>query len=82
VPAGFDWSKQFYQYANRLAHGYWLNGLNGIPARLVFLYVVGDGDANGPSTEDEWRTAIQVVHQALGLSAPPPFVTDAFVDVR
>src|SRR5206468_6978510 len=30
VPAGFEWSKQFYQYANRLAHGYFLNQVNGI----------------------------------------------------
>lgn len=37
-----DWSKQFYQYANRIAHGYFLNDLNGIPTKLVFLYFIGD----------------------------------------
>lgn len=33
MPAGHDW----YQYANRLAHAYLLDRLNGIPTRLVFL---------------------------------------------
>jgi hypothetical protein len=32
-----DWSTQFCQYGNRLAHAYLLDRLNGIPTRLVFL---------------------------------------------
>jgi hypothetical protein len=44
VPAGFDWSKQFYQYANRIAHAYLLDHVNGVPVKLVFVYFIGDTD--------------------------------------
>ena len=81
VPAGFDWSRQFYQYANRLAHGYFLNEANGVPARLAFVYFIGDAEMNGPSTRAEWDTAIHTVHAALGLKRVPPFVQDVFIDV-
>lgn len=36
-----DWSKQFYQYANRLAHAYFLNDLNAIPTKLMSVYFIG-----------------------------------------
>lgn len=72
----------FYQCVNRLPHAYLLDQLNGIPTRLLFLYLIGDRDVGGPATRAEWETAIHTVHAALGLSASPPFVRDAFVDVR
>jgi len=81
VRPGYDWSKQFYQYANRLAHGYFLN-TSGIEAKVVFLYFVGDSDVHGPATRSEWETAVTVVQSALGLTAEPSFVVDAFIDVR
>jgi hypothetical protein len=77
VPAGFDWSKQFYQYANRLAHAYWQEKLNGISTRLVFLYQIGAADVDGPSTRAEWESAVHTVHQTLGLTTMPAFVVDA-----
>ena len=82
VPDGYDWSKQFYQYANRLAHAYFLTQVNGIPTKLVFLYFIGDPDMKGPSLQDDWEAAIKTVHTALGLTAPPGFVQDVFIDVR
>ena len=78
---GFDWSKQFYQYANRIAHAYLLNELNGIPAKLVFVYFIGDEDMKGPAARHEWETAVETVHGALGLNTPPPFIRDVFIDV-
>ena len=42
-----DWSKCFYQYANRLAHLYFLKKLNGIKATLVFVYFAGDTTVPG-----------------------------------
>jgi len=42
VGPGYDWSKQFYQYGNRLAHAYLLDRLNRIPTRQVFLYLIAD----------------------------------------
>jgi hypothetical protein len=82
VRPGYDWSKQFYQYGNRLAHAYLLDRLNGIPTRLVFLYLIGDEDVSGPATRAEWDIAIHTVHHTLGLSGAPSFVTDVFIDVR
>ena len=82
VPSGHDWWKRFYQYANRLAHAYLLDRLNGIPTRLVFLYLVGDADVGGPASRAEWQTEIHTVHAELGLETLPAFVTDVFIDVR
>ncbi|MDP2754285.1 MAG: hypothetical protein Q8P40_07840, partial [Nitrospirota bacterium] len=39
---GLDWSRRFYQYANRLAHAFLLKELNDIPIRLLFIYFTGD----------------------------------------
>jgi hypothetical protein len=82
VPEGFDWSKQFYQYANRLAYAYFLHVVNGIPAKLAFVYFIGDVAVGGPSTRAAWERAIDAVHRALGLTTIPPFVVDVFIDVR
>jgi hypothetical protein len=81
VPDGFEWSKQFYQYANRLAHAYFLNTVNNVPTKLAFVYFVGDNDVKGPATRAEWETAIDAVHQGLGLARTPAFVVDVFIDV-
>ena len=82
VLGGHDWWKRFYQYANRLAHAYLLDRLNGVPARLVFLYLVGDADVGGPTSRAEWQTVIHTVHAELGLLALPAFAMDVFIDVR
>ena len=82
APGGQDWWKRFYQYANRLAHGYLLDQLNGIPTRLVFLYLVGDADVGGPTSCAAWQTKIAAVHAKLELPTLPDFVTDVFIDVR
>jgi hypothetical protein len=81
VLEGFDWSKQFYQYANRLAHAFLFERLNGIPVKLVFVYFTGDADMKGPATRDEWLRGIDTVHAALGLRGQPSFVRDVFIDV-
>jgi hypothetical protein len=82
VRDGFDWSKQFYQYTNRLAHAYLLNVINGIPLRLAFVYFVGVADVGCPSVRTEWESAITTVNRAIGLPAVPRFVVDVFIDVR
>jgi hypothetical protein len=81
VGEGFDWSKQFYQYGNRLAHAHFLQ-MNGVPVVMAFVYFVGDADVKGPQSRDDWQQAIKTVHQALGLVHAPPFVRDVFIDVR
>ena len=42
VRSDTDWTKCFYQYANRLAHLYFLKKLNCVDAALVFIYFTGD----------------------------------------
>lgn len=80
---GLDWSRRFYQYANRLAHGYLLHALNGLPCCVVFLYLIGDSEMKGPEARAEWEAAIRVLHEALGLPREAAtFVSEVFVDVR
>jgi len=78
-----DWSHGYYQYANRLAHLYLLRGLNGIPARLVFLYFVNADDVTGPKSAEGWRDAIEAAHMHLGVTPVRlgPHVNDVFFDV-
>ena len=44
-----NWTKGYYQYANRLAYLYFLRNLNEIPAWLISVYFVKDIDMNGPN---------------------------------
>ena len=79
---GCDWSVRFYQYANRLAHAYLLHGLNHARARLVFLYFIGDVEMDGPTSLREWKAAISVLHEALGIRGRlPSYVKDVFLEI-
>ena len=53
--ASAPWDRLFYQYANRLAHHFFLRRVNRIDAALVFLYFVNADDVRGPKSELEWR---------------------------
>ena len=78
-----NWSRNFYQYANRLAHHYFLTEVNQLPSVLVFLYFINAPGMNGPENEYEWRGAVRLLHAALGLPAhiESHGVFDAFIDV-
>jgi hypothetical protein len=78
------WHSLFYQYANRLAHHYFLTEVNSLRSALVFLYFVNADDMLGPMSEEEWHGAVRLIHAALGL---PKDLTryrvfEAFLDVR
>jgi hypothetical protein len=80
---GTDWSKRFYQYANRLAHAWFFAQVNNLPVRLAFVHFIGDADTDGPSSRREWEAALTVLHEALGLrSRLPQYVAEIFIDVR
>lgn len=80
---GLDWSQRFYQYCNRLAHGWFLSEVNAVPVRLAFVHFIGDSDVGGPSTRREWEAALSVLHEAIGLChGLPEFAVEAFIDVR
>ena len=78
------WSNLFYQYANRLAHQYFLKEVNGIPSTLVFLYFLNADDMLGPMSEEEWHGAVRLIHAVLGIPKDlrSHGVFDAFLDTR
>jgi hypothetical protein len=78
------WSNLFYQYANRLAHHYFLKEINQVSSALVFLYFVNADDMLGPMSEEEWQGAVRLIHAVLGLPKDLKSygVFDAFLDTR
>ena len=83
VRSSYDWTKPFYQYANRLAHANWLN-TKGYDTRLVNVYFLNDKEMQGPSTIDEWKCAIRLLHRCLGLreNLIQKWIIDVFIDVN
>jgi hypothetical protein len=65
------WEAPFYQYANRLAHLYFLRELNGIDAHLLFLYFADAPDVPVPSSVEQWRGAMRLTEKCLGLGQHP-----------
>lgn len=64
-----DWKCGFYQYANRLAHLYFLR--EKAPKEgsyLVFLYFVEDS-SHIPTSRDAWNSALKLQKKLMGLSA-------------
>lgn len=78
-----DWSQDFYQYTNRLAHLYLLRELNSIPVFLIFIYFVNDNDTNGPQSVEEWIGAIKLLHAYLGIGRTKlsPYIKNIFIDI-
>ena len=77
-----DWSRGFYQYANRLAHLYLLRQ-NDLPAYLVFVYFLNDSEMAGPATIDQWKGAIELLHTYLGVRQHKlqKYTLDVFIDL-
>jgi hypothetical protein len=63
-----DWKSGFYQYANRLAHLYFLREKAHKEAYLVFLYLVEDSTHIRTSLED-WKCALKLQKKLMGISA-------------
>jgi hypothetical protein len=80
--AEVDWSRGFYQYANRLAHLYLLRQ-NDLPAYLVFVYFLNDFEMAGPATIDQWKGVIELLHTYLGITRHKlqKYTADVFIDV-
>ena len=77
-----DWTRCFYQYANRLAHLYLLRELNGWDAFLVFVYFVDD-QTTVPATQSAWHGAIALAEAHLGLPKSnwvSRYVKDVYID--
>jgi len=63
-----DWKCGFYQYANRLAHLYFLREKAQKEAYLVFLYFLEDS-TRIPTSRDVWNSALKLQKKLMGLSA-------------
>jgi hypothetical protein len=69
VPSEIDWTKEYYQVANRIAALHFLHQQK-IPSHLLFIYVTGDlrGSArNSPQTKAEWQKALDDQDEHIGL---------------
>ncbi|KSV17093.1 hypothetical protein CY91_04700 [Dehalococcoides mccartyi] len=67
VKKDFNWLGDYYQFANRIAHLYWLNTIEQVPTWMVLLYFIGDSEQRGPNTVVEWRTKLNEMKTELGL---------------
>ncbi|MEE4357027.1 MAG: hypothetical protein V2I97_11185 [Desulfococcaceae bacterium] len=61
------WPGTFYQYANRLAHQYFLQKCNNTDSILIFLYFINAAEMKGPTSASEWKGAVKLIHAVLGL---------------
>jgi hypothetical protein len=79
----FDWTKTFYQYANRLAHLYLLRKSR-LQAYLIDVYFISDIEMEGPMAIDEWKGAIRLMNRCLGLREHllKNLIANLYIDVR
>ena len=63
---GGRWPDQFYQFANRLAHLFFLRS-NGVDAYLLLVGFLNDTEMDGPTSAEAWQAAYRVAGHALGL---------------
>jgi len=77
-----DWSLKYYQYANRLAHLYYLREKCKVSAYLVNIYFFGDKSVKGPQNEKKWQKPLHKMHEYLGLSHHKlsQYIADIFID--
>ncbi len=61
------WARCFYQYANRLAHLWWLRK-QGVDAHLLLVGFLNDTEVGGPVSADGWDGIYLAINHALGLS--------------
>jgi hypothetical protein len=77
------WMKGFYQYANRIAHLYFMREIAGVEAFLVFIYFLND-ETHIPTTKEQWLGMLEVQERLMGLSSHKlqRFVVQSFIDVK
>jgi hypothetical protein len=63
------WLKPYYQYANRLAHLYWLRALNHLDTHLIFICFANDATISAPLSADQWMSEMVHIHDHLGIGA-------------
>ena len=82
VPESADWLRPLYQFANRLAHVYFLRERHGIATWLVNVCVTNDPTWKATS-RTEWTAHMTAVRARLGFDGRPiPWVADVFLAGR
>lgn len=68
-----DWSREYYQAANRITTLHFLHHAQ-VPARLLFIYFLGDRvpGKECPRTQEGWKDAINDQWEYLGLATAHP----------
>ncbi len=61
------WQHPYYQYANRLAHLYFLRQVCHLDTFLLFLNFADATDMSKPCSADQWKLATDAIEKALGL---------------
>jgi hypothetical protein len=78
------WHAPLYQMGNRLAHLYFLAGINKKDAYLVFIHFADAPDVEAPTSREAWLGAIRLARKCLGLkdSALARRVADVIIDAK
>ena len=87
IKSDISWCKKnYYQYANRIAHLYYLRELNKIDAHLLFIYFLNDKTVTEKSeTKEDWKKAINEVYKSLKLEKNnkfSDFIHHIFIDTK
>lgn len=77
------WTRGFYQYANRLAHLYFMNDVAKVPTYLISLYFVDD-ETHIPTSREQWAGTIVLQKHLMDVSDSPAlkYVIDIFMDTK
>ena len=78
IENGGGWLDRFYQYANRLAHLYFLREKCGVDAELVFVYFCDD-PTHISTTREEWHTILTDQKKIMGIRKIE-HVTELFIN--
>jgi len=78
-----QWSKVFYQYANRIAHLYFLREIVKVDAFLIFVYFENDF-THIVTSHEAWQGALLLQKRLMGLSEHKfqKFIQEIFIDVK
>ena len=87
IKSDISWCKEnYYQYANRIAHLYYLREKNKIDAHLLFIYFLNDKSVTEKEeTKEDWEKAINGIYNKLELKENnklSKFIHHIFIDVE
>lgn len=89
IKSDISWCKEnYYQYANRIAHLYYLREKNKIDAHLLFIYFLNDKSVvtgKKEETKEDWEKEINGIYNKLELKENnklSKFIHHIFIDVE